>query len=132
MLRGSEGEKHPAVGEGIRARLLKAASIATTIPFRGVQLKNGEKPLQNKCFANVQKWIKENPSDHAIRGWLVSGFILDKHVIVQSKLCNRKMESGLTSRLWNMPFHSASTQEATKNSRFWLLKFISFYQLYSP
>ena len=64
----------------IRFRL--AARSAQFVVFRPVLLRSGELKA-NKCHENVAAWVaEENPDDQAVRGWLDTSGLLDKHSIV--------------------------------------------------
>jgi hypothetical protein len=52
---------------------------AVPVPPRRVNFLSGEEPAANKCHENVNRWIGENPQNTPVRGWLVSGLVLDAH-----------------------------------------------------
>jgi hypothetical protein len=70
---------------GAHQRLLKAADAAVVVPFRDVRFKNGSIPMQHQCHNNVRKWLHEHPEDQEVIGWLVSGYILDRHSVLQGR-----------------------------------------------
>jgi hypothetical protein len=65
--------------------LLEAAKAAAVVPFRHTRFKNGSTPLQHQCHDNVRNWLRENAEDQATIGWLVSGYILDRHSVVRGR-----------------------------------------------
>ena len=71
----------------VEKRLREILPQAKLVPFRSVRFREGA-PTAHNCHENVDRWVSENPSDRAIRGWLVasnaSGAILDKHSVVCS------------------------------------------------
>jgi hypothetical protein len=50
-------------------RLRERVNSAVTVPFREVQLNEGE-PKLNDCHRNVDFWVKNHPDTKAVRGWL--------------------------------------------------------------
>ncbi len=63
--------------------LCKTSSNGVLVPYRAVCFRNG-KPTGSHCHSNVDTWVEENPQCKPVRGWLVSGGILDAHSVVES------------------------------------------------
>jgi hypothetical protein len=62
--------------------------------FKDVQFDDGSQPLRNKCHDNVDAWTTRNPQYRAVKGWAISGCVLDAHSVV----CD---EHGI---LWDITF----------------------------
>jgi hypothetical protein len=60
------------------------AAEAVPISLRQVSFRSGDLPALHDCHGNVARWIEENPSCQAMRGWLItSGAVFDKHSLVR-------------------------------------------------
>jgi len=71
----------PSDHENLRA-LCERRSTSILVPPRRVRFRNGDEPARNSCHPNVARWVTENPECTPVRGWLVSGGILDAHSVV--------------------------------------------------
>ena len=60
------------------AKLSEAAPVAQ----KRVKFRNGDEPGSNTCHENVERWVREHPECASVRGWLVSGLILDAHSVL--------------------------------------------------
>ncbi len=69
--------------EKLLGKLREAINHASVVPYRDIRFQNGTAPAQNKCHENVDTWIRQNPQDRAVNGWLVSGLIIDRHAVVE-------------------------------------------------
>jgi hypothetical protein len=65
------------------AKLSEAIKHAAIVRFRNVRFLDGTAPSRNKCHENVDTWVRQNPQDRAVNGWLVSGLVIDRHSVVQ-------------------------------------------------
>jgi len=60
---------------------------AEEIRYDKVVFKDDTCPEESKCHENVAHWIRENPSDTALKGWLVWG-----QLCAHSIICNENGE----------------------------------------
>lgn len=64
------------------------AAEAQDVPRIAVQYRDGSTPHRARCHDNVDRWIDENPSAFAVRGWLISArlgdsWMLEAHSVVR-------------------------------------------------
>jgi hypothetical protein len=71
------------IGAELLGKLNEAIEQAAIVPFREVIFRDGTVPSQNKCHENVDTWVRQNPQDRTVNGWLVSGLIIDRHSVVE-------------------------------------------------
>ena len=71
----------------LRRQICERANEAVRISYQTVFFRSGETPAPHDCHANVDRWCSENPGHFPVRGWLVTGFIFDKHSVVRGPQC---------------------------------------------
>jgi hypothetical protein len=60
----------PAYIESYFAELNAQRMNAPRVQFKAVKIEDWE-PLPNRCHDNVDRWVAENPTRGAVRGWLI-------------------------------------------------------------